>query len=287
MTERNFTIASGVYLNEQDLASRLSTYLTTTISGWSLLKSITNTATDRNLAFYGTGSDEDYDGAYVSIRGTGDELRFGIGSNFNSITNNYSDATYSADVQDILTGTTSGTYWFIGNKDAVHVSLMLPGPGFAKYHGGFGFWNSYYSPDYDPKPHYSFGQFVAGRTFTGDRCISYSPGSWGLSVNRVANNTLSGTSQIYNAARNGDLNNATPQKRTGQPYLFEPVFYSDVSFNTTEVRGEMPGLYFIGGTPYTHGNVITISGIGDISGKYFIHKFSDTVCWAIGKITIP
>lgn len=283
MVYSTFVMTSGVYTDEQDLASKLDTFMITTISGWNQIEIITNTATDRDTAYYGIGSTPgEYDRSYVRVRGTGDELRFSVASNYNASTNTFSDLVTSADTE-LPAGTTSGNYWFIGNADSVYVTIMHPGPGFSKHFGGFGTWLTYYDKEYDPKPHYAFGHQTSSETFESDRCKSYSPGSWGKSAEKSPS-TSSGTSQIYLAEHSADIEEASPQVRTNQPYLFEAVFYHATNLDTSEVRGEMPGLYMIGGQPYTHGNVVTISGIGTISGKYFIHKQSNSACWAIGKI---
>ncbi len=283
MVYSTFVIASGIYTSEQNLASQLDSFLQTTTSGWHRVEVITNTGTDYDVAFYGDGSyPQEYDRSYIRIRGTGDELRFSVAAGYNETSNVFIDEITSNDTE-LPTGTTSGTYYFVGNSDAVFVSISGSSLG-TKHFGGFGRWKTYYSYQDDPKPFYVFGHQTAANTFTSSRLLSYGVGSFGKSYETsYPKATVSGSSKTYNSAHSTDLNNAAPNPRTNQPYMFEPVFYCSTA-GSREVRGEVPGLYIIGGSPYNHGSVITVSGTGSIGGKYLIHKFSNATAWAIGKI---
>lgn len=283
MVSTNFTIASGVYLDEQDLAIKLDTFMTESISGWTRAATISGSSIDRDTIYYSDGSSPGlYDRNFVRVRGTTNELQFSVAADYSVSSGWTLSGVATSNDTEIPTGTTSGTYWFIGNPDSVYISVMHAGTS-SKHFGGFGTWTTYYSPADDPKPYYVFGHQVAGNTFQNSRCLSYGVGSWGNSVLRSPS-SFAGTSQTYFASHNTALNNAASQIRSGQAYIFEPVFYCNTTVAVSEVRGEMTGLHIIGGTPYSHGGVINITGIGTTSGKYFIHKFDNSTCWAIGKI---
>lgn len=285
MVSTAFTIASGIFIDEQDLLGHLDTFMTSTIGGWTQVKVITDTAGDKNIAYTGIGSSPGtYDTNHVRLRATSNNLEFHVLSLFDPATDTDSDDVNDASGEGQIPITTSGTYWFIGNEDTVHISIEYIGAG-TTYHGGFGTWITYYSEEEDPKPYFLFGHSASSATFADtDRCRSYGPFSWGSS-GESAGTTYSGTSRNYRSEHNTQLNVAAPQPRTGEPYLFEPIFYHSSNFEFAEVRGEIPGLFIVGGSSYGHGNIITVSGIGSINGDYYIHKYDDNTCWAIGKIT--
>ena len=278
-----FTLSSGVYTDEQDLVSKLDTFMTTTLS-WNKLKDITDTVSDKNVAFYNDG-DGEYNRNFVSVRGTSNYVEFHSYSLFNEDTDVGSDDLYNTNTR-IPTSTSSGVYWFLGNRDCIHVSVEHI-PSADSYMGGFGYWRTYASSEEDPKPVYVYGQTSTSQLFSdsSERVRSYAPKSWGTSVDK--NNTLSGTVGNYASNHNTAIVNAASQSRTGQPYIFESVFFTYDNVPYFESRGEIPGIHLIGDSSYTNGQIITISGINLINGNYFIQKHSsaNNVHWAIGRVT--
>lgn len=284
MVDTSFTLVSGTYADEQALLTELDFFLTQTIQGWTQVKVVADTASDKNIAYYTDGSNPGfYDRMWMRIRATGDELRFNGMSLFDPVTDTDSDFFGgSSQAYMIKTGTSSGTYWFMANKDAVHVVVDHLDNNYR--HGGFGHWNSYYNRFEDPKPFYLFGQTAQSQTFqSAFRLGSYGPHSWGTSYDTVG----SGNGRAYEAAHPSDVAYGTPNPWTGEPKLLEPVFYCDGTFKYYEVRGEIPGLYMCGGAGYDFGNLVTISGTpGTVPGTYFWYKHTDDTCWAIGPVTV-
>lgn len=284
MVSTDFTLVSGTYGSEQDLLLELSYFMTQLIDGWTEIKIVDDAyATNVNIAFFSDGSQVGiYDRFYVRAQGISDSLRFNVLSGFDASTDTDHDAIGgTGNETELLTGTSSGTYWFIGNADAIHVVVDSVGDG--TLHGGFGHWLTYYSRPEDPKPFYVFGQTAQSQTFAGAlRLESYGPRSWGNSMSA----TDSGSGAAYEAPHPVEIANGSPNPRSGQPKLIEPVFYTDVTFPSYEIRGEVPGLYMCGGEPYNHGNVVTVTGTpGTTTGDYYIHKHTNDLTWAVGPIT--
>lgn len=287
--DTDFTIASGIYLDEQDLLADLDTFMTGTLSGWTQLKIITDTASDKNIAYYNdglTGEDDGYDRSWTSLRATSNNLEFHHYSLFNTTTDTGSDDLYDASHTYIPTNT-SGIYYFIGSRDAVHVCIEHLDTG-DRHHGGFGAWISYHDAEWDPKPYYVFGQAATNRDFadgSNERVRTYGAHSWGKGFKTVE----SGSSRGYISRHQNDIQNAGSQVRSGEPYLFEPVFWYEDSYGLDEVRGEIPGMYLTGGAPFSHAQLVTVSGIGTISGDYFCYKLTDAanVVFFIGSIALP
>lgn len=284
MVDTNFTLVSGTYTDEQHLLSELDFFMVDTIGGWTRVKTITDTATDKNIAYYTDGSVSGtvYDRFWIRLRAINNALGFYGLSNFDADTDTDYDAFGGvSNSTELVTGTNSGTYWFAVNKDAVHIVLDHTSAG---YHGGFGHFISYYTPEQDPKPAYVFGQVSAPEYFTnGLRLMAYGPHSWGISYDA----SLSGTSRLYEANHPTTIQYGTPNPRTGEPKLIEPVFFTDATFGAYEVRGEVPGLYMCGGLDLSVGGVINISqDPATVSGSYLIQRDSDIYAWAIGPVTV-
>jgi hypothetical protein len=285
MVDTAFTLVSGTYTDEQHLLFELDFFIVETIGGWNRVKVVTDTATDKNIAYYTDGSlPGEFDRFWMRIRATADELRFNAMSLFDPSSDTDSDAFGGGAGHTEMTLTTSsGTYWFAANEDAVHVLVERASDGLS-LHGGFGYFVSYYSAAQDPKPFYAFGQTALNITFSShDRLYAYGPHSWGLAYSP----TYSGTARSYFATQPSQIQYGTPNPRSGQPKLVEPVFYSDATFGAEEVRGEVPGLYMCGGTGLLTGNLITIDRMPPtVSGSYLIHRHTDATSWAIGPVTV-
>lgn len=281
-----FTISSGTYTDEQDLLNSLDSFITGTINGWTQLKVVTDVASDKHIVYYSDG-DGTRDRNTVSIRATSDFLEFHGYSWFNTDTDTGYDDLYNTETR-IPTSTSSGTYWFFGNRDSVYVSVEHSGT-LNPHLGGFGQWVAYHSPEDDPKPFFVFGQQSSSTLFnsTSERVRSWGAKSFGTGYNSLEP-SLSGVVSNYRSSHTDAIKYGTSQVRTGQPYIFEPVFTSIESPTYYDMRGEIPGLKLIGIDPYTNGNVITISGINLINGQYFIqtHTNASTVGWCIGKVFI-
>jgi len=283
MVDTNFTLVSGTYADEQDLLGELDFFLTQTIQGWTQVKVVTDTASDKNIAYYSDGSEPGfYDRFWLRIRATSNELRFNGASLFNPDTDTDSDVFGGGDNEtELPTGTSGGEYWFMANKDAVHI--VVDRLDSSSRHGGFGLWDSYFDELEDPKPFYVFGQTAQSQKFTSFRLISYGPHSWGTSYSTLG----SGVERAYEAPHPADIALGTPNPRSGEPKIVEPVFYADGTFRYYEVRGEVPGLYMCGGTGFDFSDLVTIeSTLGTTSGTYFWYKHTDDVCWAIGPVTV-
>lgn len=280
-----FTLVSGTFSSEQDLLSELDFFITQTVGGWVQDKVLTDISTDKNIAYYTDGSIPGfYDRCWVRIRATDDEIQFNGLSGFDSGTDtDYDQFGGEGGNTGLPVGTTSGIYWFAANEDVVHIVIDRASDS-TTYHGGFGYFDTYYSRQEDPKPFYVFGQTATEQTFENAiRLEGFGPQSWGTTFSVVS----SGTGRGYEAAHPALLANGTPNPRSGEPKLIEPVFFTDTTSTYYEVRGEVPGLYMCGGLGYTHGSFATITGtLGTFAGKYFVHKHTDIVAWAIGPVTV-
>ena len=283
MVDTNFTLVSGTYADEQALLGELDLFIVNTIGSWTREKVITDVATDKNIVYYTDGSETGvYDRLWVRIQATGDDLRFNTMSRFDSGTDTDYDAFGGSEASfDIEVSSTSGIYWFAANEDSVHV---LVNTGTETRHGGFGHLLTCHTPTIDPKPFYVFGQTTASQLFSdADRTAMYGPHSWGTSYNA----TLSGTYRYYEANHPPEIAHGTPNPRSGEPKLVEPLFFTDSVFGSYEVRGEMPGLFMCGGVGITTGSIININvDPTTVSGSYLVHKYSDTYAWAIGPVTV-
>jgi len=285
MVDTQFTLSSGIYTDEQHLLAELDFFLTQTVTGWSQAKVLSDTVTDKNIVYYTDGSDVSfYDRFWVRIQAINDELWFTGMSSFDTTSDTeYDPFGGNSNSYMLKAGTASGTYWFMANKDAVHIVVDHLDGNYR--HGGFGHWLSYFNRFEDPKPFYVFGQTLQGQTFSSAswRLVSYGPRSWGTSYSA----TSSGVERVYESLHPTDVQYGTPNPRSGEPKLLEPVFYTDSSFPYFEVRGEVPGLYLCGGYGHSFSELVTISGtLGTTSGTYFWYKDTDSVCWAIGPVTI-
>lgn len=243
MVDTNFTLVSGTYSTEVDLFSELDFFMVNTIGGWTRVKDITSGST-HSIVYYTDGSVSGTvtDRFWLKVERTVNFLTFYGMSNFNTTTDAASDQfggtgtaidfTYSG------SASLSGTYWFAGNQDAMHVLVELSdlvGLGHlgarAQRYGGFGTFISYYTPQQDPKPFYVFGDNTSFST--SNRLFAYSPHSWGVS--QIP--TYSGGSLYYSADHPVQINYGNPNPRSGQAKLVEPVFYTNTTFGKTEVRG--------------------------------------------------
>lgn len=277
------TVVSGTASDEQDFINSLDIFLTTTISGWNLEDTITDIPSDNDRVY--SLDTAQYDRTWVRVRGNGDYVSFYAYSLWDPSSSTGADEINDSTETRIYAGTGSLDYWIMGNQDVVHI---ITGPNDGNYyHGGFGLWDTLYGPEEDPKPVFVFGQNSTSDTFSDtNRVFSYTPGSWGSSYERqkhLPGTTFSGSSGAYRASHVSEVQYAVSQSRTGEPYIFEPVFRHNGVFAFDEVRGEIPGLFMIGSSPYTEGAVTTISGF--ISGDFLIHKHSGAVSWAIGKVS--
>lgn len=283
MVDTNFTLVSGTYVDEQGLLGELDFFLTQTIQGWTQVEVIADTASDKNIAYYTDGSDPGfYDRFWLRIQGISNELRFNGLSLFNADTDTDSDVFGGTESEtELRVGTSSGIYWFVANKDAVHIVVdHLDGN---TRHGGFGLMLTYYDVLEDPKPFYVFGQTAQSQTFNTIRMRAYGSGAWG----KTYSTSLSGIARDHEAPHPVLISKGTPNPRSGEPKLVEPVFFANATFGAYEVHGEIPGLYMCGGTGFDHGDITLISGtLGTVSGTYFIHKHTNDISWAIGPVTV-
>jgi hypothetical protein len=280
----SFTIASGTYTDEQDLLASLDTFITGTISGWSQVKVITDTASDKHIAYSAVG-DGSRDRNDVSVRATGDYLEFHCYSWFDVDTDTGHDDLYGTETR-IPTSTTSGTYWFLGNRDAIYVSVEHSATS-DPHLGGFGQFISYYSAEEDPKPYYVFGQVAASTLFNNasERVRSWHPSAFGAGYNPLSPlPTYSGAAMNCRSAHYDEIQYGVSQSRTDQPYFFEPIFTGVET--GIDMKGEIPGLKLIGLSPYSHGNIITVLGINLINGDYFVqsHTNASPVGWCVGRV---
>jgi hypothetical protein len=283
MVDTTFTLVSGTYSDEQDLLRELDFFMTQTVGGWVQATVITDTATDLQIAYYTDGSVVGfYDRCWVLLRGTADEFRLYGVSDWDGVSTTDGFGGNSDNIE-VPVGAGGGTYWFMVNYDAVHVVIERDSDS-NTYHCGCGHFVSYYSRQEDPKPFYVFGQTEVEQTFeSAVRMQGYGPQSFGTSFSVLA----SGLSYGYEAAHPVLIAKGTPNPRSGEPKLIEPVFYTDDTSLYREVRGEVPGLYMCGGAGYNHGSFMTITGtLGTTAGNYFVHKHTDAVAWAIGPTTV-
>lgn len=280
----SFTIASGTYTDEQDLLASLDTFITSSISGWTQIKVITDIASDKHIAYYSTG-DNSRDRNEVSVRATGDYLEFHCYSWFDTDTDTGYDDLYGTETR-IPASTSSGTYWFFGNKDSVYVSVEHSGTS-NPHLGGFGQFISYYTPQEDPKPFFVFGQVASSTLFdnASERVRSWHPEAFGAGYNPLSPLTsFSGVAINCRSSHYDEIQYGVSQVRTGEPYFFEPIFTGVET--GIDMKGEIPGLKLIGISPYTHGSIITVSGINLINGDYFIqgHTNASPVGWCLGRV---
>ena len=150
-----FILASGTYTSEQDVLASLDTFITSNFANWIKYKTVTDTASDKNIVYYSKGK-KGYDDRWVSFRATSDNLQFHSYSYFNSATDIGSDDLYTVDTA-VPCGATTGTYWFLGSAECIYVSVQHNGAS-EGYTGGIGAWATYYGPGMDPKPFFTFGQ---------------------------------------------------------------------------------------------------------------------------------
>lgn len=285
----HFTLSSGTFSDEQNLISNIHTFLTTTLSGWERIDIVSNTGTDRNFVYTCSGSrPQDHDPGYVGFRGSANTFYVNPYGHYDRVTGvGYNNANDGALSNPGPVSTSTGRWWFIGNNDAFFLVTAPDAVPNTFFLSGAGFWKSYYDYEYDPRPWWGMSQSSATGTFEseGDRVRSFAPRSFGRSA-FFPSSSLSGIGADY-TCNQMTLGN-TVQSRNGQPYPFAPIFYLSpgVNYHLAEVRGEIPGLYQVGlPTSYFVGNVITISGMGDTSGDYFVHRTANTDIWLLGKIT--
>lgn len=275
--QETFVITSGIYTNEQQLLGSVDTFILGELEGWEKVDTRTDTSTDKDLVYYNDG-DGTYDRNWIRLQATSNQLRFYMYSNYDPSTGIGSDQVFHSTFNQMPTGTGSGDYWLIGNRDAVYISISHS----TRHMGGFGTWKTYYTPDWDPKPFYIFGDPYSTTFLADPRCRSYGAYSWGKGYV----STWSGTSRDHWASHTPEIRYSGFQARSGQPHLFASAHFHDGNFQLAEVRGEMPGNYLGPAATYSHGSLVTISGIGNISGTYFFHQSQPTynVCYYIGKI---
>jgi hypothetical protein len=273
-----FTISSGTTPDEQNLVRELEAFIVSGVGAWTLLDIAVDTGIENNRVYFSDGSQPGfYDRFYGRVQAVSDSLRFTAMAFYDVPSQTEYNPITNANTR-VNTGTSSINYWFIGNEDFVHV--VVSGTA-GQLHGGFGLWETYYLPFHDRRPFLSFGQLSEGQTFESTiRVRSYGPGAWETPQTTV----LSGTVRDYESRHNTLLTRGTVQPRTNEPRFFEPVFYTDADRGLYEVRGEIPGLFIVGGAPYTHGNIVTVTGTFGQQGSYFIHKNTDDISWAIGPI---
>lgn len=272
---QTLTIVSGTATDEQNLVDEIDLFLVGTI-GWTKEDTITDTASDKDIVLSSVGESESYDKLYIRVRGTTSHVRFYAYSDWDSSSSTGTDEIFDSTETRIEAGSTLD-YWIAADKDVVHIiSSVSPDT----YHGGFGYWKTYYDYVDDPKPFFVFGQDLASDNFDDeDRLWSYGVGSFGSSYIT----SLSGTQRAYRASHNADVDYANPQSRTGEPRLFEPVFYHE-GVGLSEIRGEVWGLYLIGGSNHSVGDILTISGSLDQNGDYLIMRYDNSQAWAIGPV---
>jgi hypothetical protein len=283
MVAGEFLIASGVYSNEQDIIDQLDYHMTADF-GWSRIEIITDTGSDNDRAWISLGEDSDkYMALYARMRGNANDIIF-YGYTFWDSGAGTDEVHNSTESKIQADG--SSEWWFIGNKDAVYVTLTPPSQAGAMM-GGIGYMDTYYDSSIDPYPLFVMGQNVITDTFSNTfrvRSYAFSPDGF-----------LSPSSTVISGGHTGHLaddldflvNLGSPSPRDSKYAMLKPSFFVPKSTSLVfgEVRGELPGLYQISGVDFVAGSVISVSGVvGGGEKDFFISKTSNSICYALGPI---
>lgn len=303
MTTGQYVIASGTAgPTEQDTIDRLDEFMVGAL-GWNRVHVVSGTVTDNDRVWYSEGENPGtYSPIYARARGNGDYLYFygyTLWDPGTSVGNDeISDTTELRILNDCATG--YDEYVFVGNKDAVFVSIRKESTGDNRF-GGFGYWDTYYETTEDIYPLWVMGQNAVADTFANTgrvRSYGYDPDGF-----LHSGSTLSGGSTAFYAENLSTLIAlAQPNPRDARHLMLKNTFYRNRSATEGdipgavghEVRGEVPALLQFYGTDFVAHDRIVASGvsIGDaISGDelgvgdFMVVKSSDVNTFALGPIT--
>ena len=300
MAVGQYLLTSGIAgPTEQDTLDRLDEFMTGGL-GWNRVDIVSDTGSDNDRVWYSEGENPGkYMPLWVRCRANGNDLIFSGYTFWNQSTSTGSDEISNATELQVPNANAADEYVFVGNKDAVYVSIRQNGSG-ESHLGGFGYWDTLYSASEDPYPLWVTGQNALADTFFD----TFRVRSYGYDTNGflAAASTVSGGSVGF-VGRNMDflVSLATPNPRDGRHLMLKTPFYRERSRTegdipgavSHEIRGELPGLFQISGTNFVTFDRLTASGVsvgdaipGNEAGEgNFVVSRSDAVnAYSIGPV---
>lgn len=275
MTVGQYIMASGTAgPSEQDTLDRLDEFMTGAL-GWGRLDVVSDTGTDNDRVWISPGEvPGKYPPLYVRARANSDDIIFHGYTYWNNGTSTGSDEAADSLELQIPNNNSGGSdeYVFVGNKDAVFVSVRLNSDA-SCYMGGFGYWDSFYTVSQDPYPLWVMGQNSNADTFNNTfrvRSYGHDPAGFLSPVSTYSGGVVG----FVGTDESGRTGLATPNPRDGRFLMMKSGFYRERSrtegdipgYISHEIRGEIPGMYQFYGTSFTAHDTVVASGVSTVEG---------------------
>lgn len=305
MTVGQYLITSGIAgPSEQDTLDRLDEFMTGAL-GWNRVAVVTDDTSDNDRVWYSAGEvPGKYSPMYVRVRATNNDIRFQGYTLWDSGTGN--DEIANTTELQIPNDNDGGPdeYVFVGNKDVVFVVTRLNSNS-SNYMGGFGYWDTFYTPQQDPYPLWVMGQNVGTDNFNNThRVMAYGFDPDGF---LHTGSTISGGAVGFVAQDLGFLTGlATPNPRDGRHLMLKSSFYRERSRPgaggaegtipgtiSHEIRGEIPALFQFYGSNFASNDRVVASGVsvgdgipGDEVGlgNFVVSRGAQSNTFALGPV---
>ncbi len=300
MTVGQYLITSGTAgPSEQDTLDRLDEFMTGAL-GWNRVDVITDDATDNDRVWYSEGEvSGQYNPMYVRARATNNDIRFHGYTFWDPSSSTGSDEIIDTTELQIPNDNNGGPdeYVFVGNKDAVFAVTRLNSSS-SNYMGGFGYWDTFYTPQQDPYPLWVMGQNSNADTFNNTlrvRSYGFDPDGFLHTGSTISGGVVGFVSQDQAFA----TGLATPNPRDGRHLMLKTPFYRERSRTdgdipgtiSHEIRGEIPALFQFYGSNFAANDRVVASGVsvgdgipGDAVGlgNFVVSRSTQTNTFTLG-----
>lgn len=222
----------GTCATEQDFITEISSFMVSTIGGWEVLDTISDTTTNRDYVWKSSGENPtDYQDIYVRMRGESNNVYvygYGLWESASAYWQELYNVTYSY----VPTYSLGLRYWMYGNRDFVCFTILNYGDGLP-YTGYLGLVESSYVPEDDPYPILCRGQKTSYYT-------------WHSSNYQYMHAPVASGTQRYHACNWDTLLDADIGLREIKLLFLPPVLLNAAASNN-EVRGRPYGVYQVSG----------------------------------------
>lgn len=222
----------GTCDTEQDFITEVSSFMVSTLGGWEIIDTISDTSTNRDYVWKSPGEDpSNYRDIYVRMRGENNNIYL-YGYGLWESTTAYWQELYNASYTFVPTWTSGLRYWMYGNKDFICFITLYYVGGTTRV-GYLGLIESSYVPTDDPYPLLCRGQ-------------SQDYYTWHSSNYQYMHAPVASGEQIYYAINWDTLLDVDIGLRDDRLLLLPPVLVNKTASNN-EVRGRPYGVYQVSG----------------------------------------
>ena len=251
-----YTLVSGTASDAYDLADRLDVFLVNTL-GWNRSHTIASGAGSRDRVYNNTPP-EAHGTLYARFKADSN-LIYNYAYSYYQQGGGYSTGAMGGTQETANPGSFSGScgYWMFGDQNVVWLITNNTTSG-TYYASSVGYVDTYYCPKFDYLPVYVAGQRLDTLDFTSNRVMMY--------------DSASGTG-YYHAENYANLVKwGSPQHRDNT-YFGMSVSVVNDTIGKYEIRGELPGIRQVYGSPFLSEDTAVISG----TGQYIIMRHGNSI----------